>query len=208
MEIAKGIEIIETALWLKKQNILIINDLHIGYEEVLQRKGILVPKFQLKEIITKLEHILEKTKPEKVIINGDLKHEFGTVLKQEWKEVLQFLDVVLQKCKTVIIIKGNHDPIIAPIAEKRRVAVVTKKRFQKSAEALLFIYYRIDIPDMRDKDGQYLKLLKSMNALGKQTSGHKKQKYSTHAKKMFQRESLPAHKYKASHENSINITSR
>jgi len=126
MEIAKGIEIIETALWLKKQNILIINDLHIGYEEVLQRKGILVPKFQLKEIITKLEHILEKTKPEKVIINGDLKHEFGTVLKQEWKEVLQFLDVVLQKCKTVIIIKGNHDPIIAPIAEKRRVAVVTE----------------------------------------------------------------------------------
>jgi len=126
MEIAKGIEIIETALWLKKQNILIINDLHIGYEEVLQRKGILVPKFQLKEIITKLEHILEKTKPETVIINGDLKHEFGTVLKQEWKEVLQFLDVVLQKCKTVIIIKGNHDPIIAPIAEKRRVAVVTE----------------------------------------------------------------------------------
>src|SRR3989344_3593985 len=91
MEIAKGIEIIETALWLKKQNILIINDLHIGYGEVLQRKGILVPKFQLKEIITKLEHILEKTKPEKVII-----------------------------------IKGNHDPIIAPIAEKRRVAVVTE----------------------------------------------------------------------------------
>ncbi len=124
MEIAKGIEIIETSLWLKKQNILIINDLHIGYEEVLQRKGILVPKFQLKEIITKLEPILEKITPEKVIINGDLKHEFGTVLKQEWKEVLQFLDFVLQKCKTVIIIKGNHDPIIKPIAEKRRVTVV------------------------------------------------------------------------------------
>ena len=126
MEISKGIEIVDTAIWLKKKKILIINDLHIGYEEALHRKGILVPKFQLQEIIKKLEKILAKVKPNRIIINGDLKHEFGKVLRQEWKEVLQFLDFCLQNCKEVIIIKGNHDPLINPIALKRGVKVVTK----------------------------------------------------------------------------------
>src|SRR3989338_10122030 len=124
MQISAGIEIIHTALWLTKEKILVINDLHIGYEESLHRKGILVPKFQLQEIIKEMKQILSKVKPNKIIINGDLKHEFGTVLRQEWSEVLQFLDFCLQHCKEVIIIKGNHDPIIKPLAEKRGIKVV------------------------------------------------------------------------------------
>lgn len=124
MQISTGIDIIHAALWLSTEKILIINDLHIGYEEALHRKGILVPKFQLKEIITEMKLILSKVKPAKIIINGDLKHEFGTVLRQEWNEVLQFLDFCLGHCKEIVIIRGNHDPIIQPIAEKRGIKVV------------------------------------------------------------------------------------
>jgi len=126
MQISKEIQIVRAALWLSTEKILIINDLHIGYEEALHRQGILVPKFQLREIIKEMEQILKKVKPEKIIINGDLKHEFGTVLRQEWSEVLQFLDFCLQHCREVIIIKGNHDPIIKPIAEKRGIRVATE----------------------------------------------------------------------------------
>lgn len=126
MEISPGIEIIQTSLWIKKDKVLIINDLHIGYEEALHHKGILVPKHQLDEIIKIMGEILLKVKPKTIVINGDLKHEFGKVLRQEWREVLQFLDFLLQRCDEVIIIKGNHDPIIAPIAEKRGVRVVTE----------------------------------------------------------------------------------
>ena len=126
MQISPKIEIIHAALWLSTEKILIINDLHIGYEEALHRKGILVPKFQLQEIIQEMKQILSQVKPQKIIINGDLKHEFGTVLRQEWSEVLQFLDFCLQHCQEVLIIKGNHDPIIKPIAEKRGICVVTE----------------------------------------------------------------------------------
>lgn len=124
MQISSGIEIIHTALWLSKEKILVINDLHIGYEEALHKKGILVPKFQLQEIIKEMEKIFRRVKPTKVIINGDLKHEFGTILRQEWNEVLQFLDFCLQHCKEIIIIKGNHDPIITPITNKRDIKVL------------------------------------------------------------------------------------
>lgn len=126
MEISKDIEIIGTALYLTKKQILIINDLHLGYEEVLHRKGILVPKFQINEIIATMEKILIVAKPHTIIINGDLKHEFGMVLKQEWKDVLQFLDFCAARVKEIIIIKGNHDPIIKVITDKRKIKVVSE----------------------------------------------------------------------------------
>ena len=126
MEISSDIEIREASLWLKAEKILILNDLHLGYEESLHRKGILVPKFQLQEIIQSLERILRHIHPDKIIINGDLKHEFGTVLKQEWKEVLEFLDYLLTKTKEIIIIQGNHDPLIKPITKKRNITVLSQ----------------------------------------------------------------------------------
>ncbi|MBS3124011.1 metallophosphoesterase [Candidatus Woesearchaeota archaeon] len=124
MEIAKNIEILEETLWFKKEKIILLNDLHIGYEEALQRRGVLVPKFQLKEILSKLESILEKTRPEKVIINGDLKHEFGRVLRQEWKEVLEFLEFIINKGVEVIIIKGNHDHLMQVLANKKNITLI------------------------------------------------------------------------------------
>jgi uncharacterized protein len=130
MEIMKGIEIVDTSLFFTKEKILIINDLHIGYEGELHKKGILVPRFQLKEILAKVKAILEYTKPVTVIINGDLKHEFGGISNTEWREVLQFIDFLLVRVKKVLIIKGNHDPIIQPIADKRNVKVVTEYKIQ------------------------------------------------------------------------------
>src|SRR3989344_4295146 len=99
MEISKGIKIVDTALWFEAEKTLVINDLHICYEEALHRKGILVPRSQLEQIMNKMKSILHKTKPDKILINGDLKHEFGRVLRQEWKEVSEFLDFLLRNIK-------------------------------------------------------------------------------------------------------------
>ena len=124
MNIHTNIKIVGPTLFLEKESILIMNDLHIGYEGELHRKGIMVPKFQLKAILEETKKILDVTKPKKVIINGDLKHQFGGISREEWKEVLQFLDFLLQRVEEVIIIQGNHDPIIKPIADRRNIKVV------------------------------------------------------------------------------------
>ncbi|HLC81106.1 MAG TPA: metallophosphoesterase [Candidatus Nanoarchaeia archaeon] len=121
-----NLEIIDLALWLKKEQILIISDLHLGYEEYLQQKGVFLPKFQLAEIVKSLKSIFKKVKPATIVINGDLKHEFGRVLKQEWKEVLQLIDFLLQNCRKLILIKGNHDLILGPIASKKNVEIVNE----------------------------------------------------------------------------------
>ena len=124
MEISKNIFLVSTALWMKEESVLIINDLHLGYEEALQRKGVLVPKFQLQEILKQITEILRKTQAKKIIINGDLKHEFGKVLRQEWTEVGLFVDFLQKKGKEIIIIQGNHDPLLRSISEKKGVQIV------------------------------------------------------------------------------------
>jgi len=124
MEILKGIEIIDLGLWLKKEKSLIVSDFHLGYEEMLKEKGVLVPRFQLNDILERLEKILKKVNPEKIIINGDLKHEFGKVLSQEWRDVLKLVDFLLKNCKELIFVKGNHDLFLGPIVRKRGIKVV------------------------------------------------------------------------------------
>jgi len=125
MEIIKGIEIIDLCLYVKKEKILILADTHIGYEESLNKQGVLIPRFGFTEIIKRLEGVFKKIgKVDKVIINGDVKHEFGGISEQEWRHTLQLLDFLGRKCNEVILIKGNHDTILGPIAEKRNVMVV------------------------------------------------------------------------------------
>jgi putative SbcD/Mre11-related phosphoesterase len=121
MEILRGIEIRGKSLWLKKQKILILADLHIGYEEALHKEGILVPRTMFKELKEEVKKLL-KLKPKTIIVNGDLKHEFGEISRQEWNEVLEILEILLKKSK-VVLIKGNHDTILEPIAKKKGLLI-------------------------------------------------------------------------------------
>jgi hypothetical protein len=125
MKISPNIEIIDLALYVN--NNLILSDFHIGYEEALNKQGLLVPRFQFKEIIKRLENIfsrLKKKKIKKIVINGDIKHEFGTISEQEWRLTLRLLDYLGKYCNEIILIKGNHDTILGPIAKKRNVKVL------------------------------------------------------------------------------------
>jgi putative SbcD/Mre11-related phosphoesterase len=105
-------------LSLEVEDHLIISDLHLGYEEALNYQGIMIPKFQYPKIIKRIGEIHSRTDCEKVIINGDLKHEFGKISRQEWKETLKFIDYLKERFEEIILIKGNHDPLTPIIANK------------------------------------------------------------------------------------------
>lgn len=122
MEISKGIEAKDLVLYLAKYKTIVIADVHIGYEESLNKQGIMLPRLQFKETMQRLERITKYLDFETVIILGDLKHEFGKISDQEWRETLKFLDFF--KDKKIVLIKGNHDTVLGPIAEKRNVEIV------------------------------------------------------------------------------------
>jgi len=124
MEINKNIKIIDLALYLTKYKTLVIADSHIGYEESLNKQGVFIPRFQFRDLILRLEKILSNVKLDTIIINGDIKHEFGRISEQEWRNTLKLIDFLSKQCKRLILIKGNHDKNLGPIAEKRNIDIV------------------------------------------------------------------------------------
>lgn len=117
------LKLLKSGIYLPLEKTLIISDIHIGYEEAMNKQGILLPRIYFQHLSEKAKNLLKTYDITKVIINGDLKHEFGNISTTEWRQTLQFLD--LFKKQEIIIIKGNHDTIIDPIAQKRNVTVAT-----------------------------------------------------------------------------------
>jgi hypothetical protein len=124
MKILKNMELIGKSLFLIKEKILIISDLHIGFEQIALDSGFFIPKTQHEDMKKTLEDILKKVKPEKIIILGDLKHDFGRINKQEWKETESFLNFLKKNVKDIVLIKGNHDNMLEPLVKKHKIKIL------------------------------------------------------------------------------------
>ncbi|MCC7574912.1 metallophosphoesterase [Candidatus Woesearchaeota archaeon] len=123
MKLKKDLEIIGKSLFITNKKILILSDLHIGQDESMNANGFLVPRFQYDDLFKETQQIIRKTKPKIIILNGDIKHEFSGILREEWKRVKEYIDY-LQRKSEVILIKGNHDSILKPLAEKQGIQMV------------------------------------------------------------------------------------
>lgn len=144
MEISKGIEIID--LGLRIGRILVVADLHIGFEESLNRQGMMVPRFHLKDLTERLGSMIKRARPETIIVNGDIKHEIGTISGQEWREALKVLDLLARNSRKVILIKGNHDKILGPIARKRGIEIAESYEIKEKGILILHGHKEITIP--------------------------------------------------------------
>jgi metallophosphoesterase superfamily enzyme len=101
-------------LFFPKKGILVIGDLHLGYDSMIKEEGINLLFDQLEETKKELEVILQRIKAiytlKKIILLGDIKHHFH--FKQEEisdvRNFLRFLEKYISK-ENIILIKGNHD---------------------------------------------------------------------------------------------------
>ncbi|MFH2020397.1 MAG: metallophosphoesterase [archaeon] len=144
MEIIDGIEMVDLALFIKKPKILVISDLQLGYEENLNKSGILIPRTQSDDSIKRIGRLIEKTKPSKIILNGDIKHEFGRISESEWSQVLRVVRFCQEKSELVML-KGNHDNMLMPIAAKQKLLLL--EYFEKEN---IYICHGHLIPDDKD----------------------------------------------------------
>ncbi|HDD46251.1 MAG TPA: metallophosphoesterase [Candidatus Aenigmarchaeota archaeon] len=116
VEIERGMEIVGKGLFIKKLNTMVLSDLHIGYEHALEQQGIMIPKSQYPKIKKEIVRMLDKSGAGNVIINGDVKHEFGEISRQEWFELNDFLE--LMASYNPIFIRGNHDNFLVGVLKK------------------------------------------------------------------------------------------
>jgi len=126
MKLFEDVEIINghRAIYIQDLDLVVISDLQLGEELYLaEEKGIFVPQVQLKEIKKELNDIFKKVKAKRILINGDLKHEFGEASRQEWREVIDFVEFLRKKVKEIIVVRGNHDNYLLNIASKINLQV-------------------------------------------------------------------------------------
>lgn len=107
LSLTKEVDIVQSGILIDKK-ILIISDIHIGYEIKLQKLGLQIPYHSEERMIKQVTELIEEYKPEKVILNGDIKHEFALLEGKIKQTVIKFLEIISSKSE-LIIIKGNHD---------------------------------------------------------------------------------------------------
>jgi len=104
-------------VYIKSKKTLVVADSHLGYEDALSEQGIFVPRVNFALVKKEIQRMLKSVDVERVVFNGDLKHEFGEITKQEWRETIELIEFIKKKADLVLI-KGNHDTILKPIANK------------------------------------------------------------------------------------------
>jgi putative SbcD/Mre11-related phosphoesterase len=101
----------------KKTRVLVVADLHIGWEIALSEKGIHVPT-QMPKLLRKLKMLINLYKPEKLLIIGDVKHTVATAEISEWHDVPDFFTELEPLVKEIEVIRGNHDGNLDPLLPK------------------------------------------------------------------------------------------
>ncbi len=95
----------ERALYIQEIDAIVVADLHIGYEKSLEKRGILVRNNE-RNMLLKLQKLVDKYSAKNLIIVGDVKHQIG--IDRNVKS-LERINV------NIIVVKGNHDGDIEKI---------------------------------------------------------------------------------------------
>lgn len=106
----------EPALLLrhKSERVVVIGDLHIGWEVTLAQQGIHVPS-QTDKMLSRLRAIIEKERPSKLLMLGDVKHSVTAAELEEWRDVPEFFEALLKLVPSIQVILGNHDGNLEPL---------------------------------------------------------------------------------------------
>ncbi|UCE57709.1 MAG: metallophosphoesterase [Candidatus Bathyarchaeota archaeon] len=98
----------------KSERVLVVADLHIGWEAPLTQKGVHVPS-QTPKILDKILRLIKTCEPTRIIFLGDVKHAIAKVEMEEWRDVPDFFEALEKKVADIQVIPGNHDGNLEPL---------------------------------------------------------------------------------------------
>lgn len=133
-----------------KEKTLVMGDLHLGYEATLRESGILVAEHLFVEMEKDIEGVLKQTgKVDKIVILGDVKHNFGGISYYERDQFNKLLSLLKERTDKIVITKGNHDKLLnyMGIKEDKKIEIVD---FYNDGE-ILFVHGDKDYEEIWDK---------------------------------------------------------
>jgi hypothetical protein len=120
-EVVKGIRLFPYGVYVDDIDAVIVADLHIGFEQALEESGIHVPVSQFPKVLRAIIRALEGYKPKRLVIAGDVKHEFSRAMVQEWAETLELIRATKELVSEIRVVRGNHDNFLIPILREEDI---------------------------------------------------------------------------------------
>ncbi len=116
-EILPGVRVTkERCLVLDDGPTVVIGDLHLGYERALEEEGMYIPRMNTESIREALNRIICEYSPKRIVLLGDIKHDFKRT-RYEGKEEVRKIVELLERAADVIVVKGNHDNFLQNILQ-------------------------------------------------------------------------------------------
>jgi len=108
-ELSPGVSISnDRCLLLNDGAVMVISDLHLGYESALEEEGLHLPRINTNSIKESLHQAIHRYEPDTVVLLGDIKHDFRRPDYECRREILEILDLIAETSRPVMI-RGNHD---------------------------------------------------------------------------------------------------
>lgn len=123
IKIAKNLFIVSPypALYIEGEDVLILADLHLGLEEEQEEKGIHIPIATFEKALKIVTEPIKELACSRLILLGDVKHEFGRIAPREWVSVRELINLVRKdKCEPEVV-RGNHDNFIIAVLKRLNV---------------------------------------------------------------------------------------
>ena len=130
LEIVRGIWALSRspAVFLPRSDIVVVADVHLGYESALARTGVFLPMVQLRKAVELIKRAREETGASRLVINGDIKHVFEKLTRQEKLEVPKLVREAFDAgFREVIVVRGNHDNYVSGILKSLGVEFVEER---------------------------------------------------------------------------------
>ncbi len=93
-------------IFVDDEVILCAGDLHIGLEEEMRDKGVIVPS-QTDKMLGELMSLAEGC--DRLVLLGDVKHQVPGTSEQEHSELPRFFHALAKAFKDIDVVRGNHD---------------------------------------------------------------------------------------------------
>ena len=154
MRLTEDVELLDglPVMFVKSLDAIVVADLHLGYEGVMAKQGLFLPKVNLKKIISTVATALNRTQAKSIIVNGDIKNEFSRVDEEEFNELSDFIRFVKGLGVSLILIKGNHDNFVDRYREPLGLKIC-----RQEAEMNGYLFFHGE--EMPGKIGQDVKML-------------------------------------------------
>lgn len=91
-----------------------IGDLHLGYERALEDEGLYLPRINTGTIRDALNGIIGRYEPERIVLLGDIKHDFRRSQSEPAREIREIIGLISEAAEAVLV-RGNHDNYIQNI---------------------------------------------------------------------------------------------